>query len=246
MALLCCDKDKFDLGEGPALMTAVNNGIKDLVRRKFSESGLPWCDFVFGASDAAISTEALLEIDRKILASGYRYAASAVISAIEQPDAYAPIAGMTEKAQYSFEHPAAKVGPVDAQGRQERGQGDNVVQHPANLVGTARYFRTVQDVIACLGSGVPAHTIAIIDDSGGTLTAPILEQFAAVICAGGTVRSHLGILTREYGIPCFMNSRISGIFDGDRIEMEISQRAKTLEDYQQGREMSARVWKLAP
>ena len=29
------------------------------------------------------------------------------------------------------------------------------------------------------------------------------------------IRSHLGILTREYGIPCFMNSKISGIREGD-------------------------------
>ena len=42
------------------------------------------------------------------------------------------------------------------------------------------------------------------------LTAPIIEQFAGVICAGGSVRSHLGILSREYGIPCLMNARVSG------------------------------------
>lgn len=245
MTLLCCDKDKFDLGEGPPLMSAINNGIKDLVRRKFAESGLAWPDFVFGPAETAISADELLEIHRRILASGYRYVASAVISAIEQPDAYAPIAGMGGQARHSFEHPMAKVGPVEDDGKQERGQGDNVVQYPENLIGTAKYFRSVQDVIACLGQGTPPNTIAVIDDSGGTLTAPILEQFSGVICAGGTVRSHLGILTREHGIPCFMNSRISGIYDGDLIEMEISQKAKTLEDYQKGNAASARIWKLA-
>jgi signal transduction protein with GAF and PtsI domain len=91
---------------------------------------------------------------------------------------------------------------------------------------------------------VPADIIAIIDDSGGTLTAPILEKFKGVICAGGTVRSHLGILTREYGIPCLMNARISGIHEGDRVAMETSAPAKTAEAYQQGREMTARIWKV--
>ena len=76
------------------------------------------------------------------------------------------------------------------------------------------------------------------------MTAPILEQFAGVICAGGTVRSHLGILTREYGIPCLMNSRVKDIRNGDKVELEVSGSAKTTEAYQRGTEMSVRVWKL--
>jgi signal transduction protein with GAF and PtsI domain len=95
-----------------------------------------------------------------------------------------------------------------------------------------------------LTAGVPPDTISIIDDSGGTLTAPIIEHFKGVICAGGTVRSHLGILTREYGIPCLMNAQISGIRDGDKIEIEAAGPAKTTEAYQQGLDMSVRVWKL--
>ena len=88
-------------------------------------------------------------------------------------------------------------------------------------------------------------TVAVIDDSGGTLTAPILEQFKGVICAGGTVRSHLGILTREYGIPCFMNAKISGIHEGDTVELECTAPAKTAEDYQRGVERTARIWRRA-
>ena len=80
------------------------------------------------------------------------------------------------------------------------------------------------------------------DDSGGTLTAPILEQFHGVICAGGTVKSHLGILTREFGIPCLMNACISGIRNGDRVEIEVSGRAKAMGDYQTQDDHSVRVW----
>ena len=78
-----------------------------------------------------------------------------------------------------------------------RGAGDNVVSRSANLVGIARYVRTSDKVLEYLTNGVPADTIAIVDDSGGTLTAPILEKFKGVLCAGGTTRSHLAILTRE-------------------------------------------------
>ena len=78
-----------------------------------------------------------------------------------------------------------------------------------------------------------------------TLTAPILEQFKGVICAGGTVRSHLGILTREYGIPCLMNAKISGIKEGDRVEIECTAAAKTAEAYQTGVEMTACVWRVS-
>ena len=92
--------------------------------------------------------------------------------------------------------------------------------------------------------GVPPNTIAIIDDSGGTLTAPLLEKFKGVICAGGTVRSHLGILTREYGIPCLMNARIDGIFDGDTVEMEVTATPKSADDYQRGIEVTARIWRI--
>jgi signal transduction protein with GAF and PtsI domain len=119
-----------------------------------------------------------------------------------------------------------------------------VVRHAANLVGTARYIRSNEQVLALLTDGVPAETIAVIDDSGGTLTAPIIERFAGVICAGGTVRSHLGILTREYNIPCLMNAKVAGIKDGERVEIEVSAPAKTAEDYQKGVERTARIWRL--
>ena len=76
-----------------------------------------------------------------------------------------------------------------------------------------------------LTEGVPENTVAIIDDSGGTLTAPILGDFTAVVCMGGTVRSHLGILTREYNVPCLMNATIDGLRDGSRISVEYSRPA---------------------
>lgn len=243
MAQLFSDTDKYADGEGPPVVEAFHTALKDLVRRQLEKCGGDWSRFVFDRAYELVTEAQIAEVDRKVLASGYRYTCSAMISAAERPDAYKPVAG-ADAPRFSFEHPEAKTAPADAQGRQTRGQGDNVVQFPANVRGIARYFRSAAHVMKSLTDGVPPETIAIIDDSGGTLTAPILEKFKGVICAGGTTRSHLGILTREYGIPCLMNAKISGIHEGDLVELEVTGPAKTTEEYQRGVENSVRVWKV--
>jgi phosphohistidine swiveling domain-containing protein len=244
---LFVDTDKYYRGEGdPPVVDAFNSALKDLVRRKWEQSGATWDEFVFGKAYEFITAADIDAIDKQLLATGYRYTVSAMISGRERPEAYKAIAGAAPGTRISFEHAEAKVLPADADGREQRGQGDNVVRYPQNTIGIARYYRSSDQVLHSLNEGVPPETIAIIDDSGGTLTAPILEQFKGVICAGGTVRSHLGILTREYGIPCVMNSKISGIFDGDRVEIESTGLAKTAEAYARNQEMSVRVWKLQP
>lgn len=245
MASLFSDTNKYDDGEGPPIVEAYHSALKALIRRRLDERKCSWSDFVFGASYELLTSADMKEIERQVLASGYRFQSSAMISALERPDAYLPIPGSEgDPNEFSFEHPEAKTAPADQTGRSLVGQGDNVVEYASNVVGTARYFRSIKDVADALAGGVPSGTIAVIDDSGGTLTAPILEQFAGVICAGGTVRSHLGILTREYGIPCLMNSRVAGIRNGDKVELEVSGPAKTTEAYQTGVDMSVRVWKL--
>ena len=245
MASLFSDTNKYDDGEGPPIVEAYHSALKALIRRRLDERKCSWADFVFGAGYELITMADTKEIERQVLESGYRFQSSAMISALERPEAYLPIPGMEGNPdEFSFQHAEAKTAPVDDKGRALVGQGDNVVEHPANVVGTARYFRSIKDVADALSSGVASGTIAVIDDSGGTLTAPILEQFAGVICAGGTVRSHLGILTREYGIPCLMNSRVTDIRNGDKVELEVSGPAKTTEAYQRGVDMSVRVWKL--
>ena len=244
MARLFVDTDKYADGEGPPIVDALHSALKDLVRRRLEEAGGDWNSFVFSKDYEAITAADIAAIEQKLLATGHRFTVSAMISQRERPEAYKALAGSGDPALFSFEHPEARTAPADAQGRETRGQGDNVVQYAQNTTGVARYFRNSDQVMSSLTDGVPEDTIAIIDDSGGTLTAPILEKFKGVICAGGTVRSHLGILTREYGIPCLMNAKISGIVDGDRVEIETSGPAKTGEMYQRGEELAMRVWKL--
>jgi phosphohistidine swiveling domain-containing protein len=238
--------DRARQGKPPSspLVEASLSLVQDVFRRKFAESGGAWADFRFAAADAAVTAADMAQVESRILATGYRFAWSAAVSVDERPDIYQP-RGDQGQQDGSFSHPDAPQGDVDADGRALAGVGDNVVRHDRDAVGTARFIRTNERVLAYLTDGVPPGTIAIIDDSGGTLTAPIIEHFAGVICAGGTVRSHLGILTREYNIPCVMNAKIAGIKDGDRVVIEATAPAKTTEDYQQGIDRVARVWRLA-
>ncbi len=223
------------------LVAAVHLSVRDLVRRRLAQSGLGWDAFVAGPIDHLITKADLAAIDAAVLATGHRYAFSATISATERPEAYQGLASL----EGGFAHPDAPSAPPDAQGRALCGVGDNVVQGSEDIEGIARYVRSAAQVIALMEQGVPDGSIAVIDDSGGTLTAPILDRFAGLVCAGGTVRSHLGILAREHGIPCLMNARLAGIADGDRVRLETSAPARTADSYLSGTEMPARIWKLA-
>jgi phosphohistidine swiveling domain-containing protein len=241
MTLLPTDNGLWGGEPDSPLVAAVHLSIRDLVRRRWAQSGLDWDAFVAGPIDHLITKADLAAIDAAVLATGHRYAFSATISATERPDAYQGLASL----EGGFAHPDAPSGPPDAQGRALCGVGDNVVQGGADIEGVACYVRSAAQVIALMEQGVPDGSIAIIDDSGGTLTAPILDRFAGLVCAGGTVRSHLGILAREHGIPCLMNARLAGIADGDPIRLETSAPARTADSYLSGTEMPARIWKLA-
>ena len=215
------------------------------VRRKFeahlASGGAGFGDFAFAGAGCDVTKADVEAVEAALLESGHRFDWSAAISVAERPDAYK---GGASDEDFMFDHAEAVTQDADGDGRTRCGQGDNVVRHDANVSGIARYIRSNDRVLSYLSEGVPPGTIAIIDDSGGTLTAPIIDQFAGILCAGGTVRSHLGILSREFGIPCFMNAKLSGIRDGDRVEMEASADARTTEDYQTGTERTGRVWRL--
>lgn len=208
--------------------------IRRLVRERRAKLGGEWQTLVFARGDELVSAADLEAIEQELLATGHRFDYSATISLRESPDKYkAKVAGVSERAA------------ADADGRTEVGSGDNLIQRRENLRGVARFISTLDQVTTMLVEGVPPDTVAVIDDSGGTLTAPILEDFAAVVCLGGTVRSHLGILTREYGIPCLMNSKVGGdLADGDAVEVELTAAAVSGEDYEAGRAVRARIWKV--
>lgn len=245
MKKLPIDKVAFERPLASPLVEATLGLLREKVRDAYNASDQDWNEFAMAGNETLVTAETMQEVERCILDSGHRFEWSAAISADERPEAYKPKGeDADDTMDFMFSHPDAPSDDPDDQGRSLCGVGDNVVRHNQDVIGIARYIRSNDKVLSLLSDGVPAGTIAIIDDSGGTLTAPIIDQFSGVICAGGTVRSHLGILTREYNIPCLMNAKVAGIRDGDTVSIETSAPAKTAEDYQQNVERHARVWRL--
>jgi hypothetical protein len=213
---------------------AFHTAVREHVARRAAELGGDWKSLVFDRQFDLLSADDVLAIEREFLATGRKFQFSAEISLREEPDKYtrgeAAVADQTG------------LGATE-DGRTVVALGDNVARHDSNVSGTIAFVSSPEQVLDFLTDGVPEGTVAVIDDSGGTLTAPILDGFKAVICLGGTVRSHLGILTREYGIPCLMNAAIADLKDGDEVEIEATAAVPTAEEYSTGTAVRARVWK---
>lgn len=210
-----------------------NSAIRDLVSSRIRESDKPWAELVLDGS--LFTTDDAVTIEKDMLDSGYRFEYSATASLTSEPEKYKA----SEKAT------AASDGESDlVDGRRLVGSGDNVIRKAAPISGPVALVSDVEQVMSFLVDGVPPGTIAVIDDSGGTLTAPILEGFAGIICLGGTVRSHLGILAREYDVPTLMNCKIGTLVDGDVVEIEITAAPPGPDAYETGDTGHARIWKL--
>lgn len=206
--------DKWPRASETPIVEHYHRAIRQIVAERFAQSGKRWEEIVHDAA-YELTREDFEKVEADLLATGYRFDVSAVVSLDEEPEKYKPL---PEAADSGQQH-------LDEQGRRIVGTGDNVFRTKEDLVGVARFVPTVERVMEMLVDGVPEDTIAVIDDSGGTLTAPILADFAGVICMGGTIRAHLGILTREHNVPCLMAAQIDGLKEGDRILVEYSRPA---------------------
>lgn len=206
--------DKWPRTSGTPTVEAFHTAIRRLIAERLEASGKAWEEVVHDPA-FQLSREDFEKVEADLLASGYRFEMSATVSVKEAPDKYKPIEGPVSSGRDD----------TDEQGRPVLGVGDNVFRAKQDVEGTAVFVSTVEKVMEMLTDGVPPQTIAIIDDSGGTLTAPVLGDFAGVVCMGGTIRSHLGILTREYGVPCLMAAQLDGLQDGDKVTVEYSKPA---------------------
>jgi hypothetical protein len=206
--------DKWARESATPTVEAFHTAIRKIVAERFAESGKSWEECVHDPA-FELTREDFEKVEAELLATGYRFEMSAVVSVTEDPDKYKPIEGPADTGAHE----------TDEEGRPVVGSGDNVFKAKADVSGTARFVGKVETVMEMLTEGVPERTIAIIDDSGGTLTAPILGDFAGVVCMGGTIRSHLGILTREYGVPCLMAATLDGLREGDEVVVEYSKPA---------------------
>jgi phosphoenolpyruvate-protein kinase (PTS system EI component) len=79
------------------------------------------------------------------------------------------------------------------------------------------------DVLDLMDSGAEG-VVALVRDAGATFLAPIFHELAGVVCTGGTPRSHIGIVSREFQVPCIMGVTFSGSEpeSGSEVELDCS------------------------
>jgi signal transduction protein with GAF and PtsI domain len=102
------------------------------------------------------------------------------------------------------------------------GRGDKVFDAAA-VQGTWRALEQPDDVLALMDTGAEG-VVALVRDAGATFLAPVFHELAAVVCTSGTVRSHIGIVSREFQIPCLMATSFADgePADGDLVEVDCS------------------------
>lgn len=73
----------------------------------------------------------------------------------------------------------------------------------APVTGVWRAMESPDDVLDLMDTGAEG-VIALVRDAGATFLAPIYGELAGVVCVNGTPRSHIGIVSREFQVPCIM------------------------------------------
>ena len=87
--------------------------------------------------------------------------------------------------------------------------GTPVFSHPP-VSGRLVAAEGPDDVLDLLAEGAEG-VIVLVRDAGATFLSPIFPELAGVICTAGTPASHVGIVSREFQVPCVMGM----VFDGD-------------------------------
>jgi len=102
---------------------------------------------------------------------------------------------------------------------QQIGEGTKVFD-AASVRGRFRAIESPDDVLALMDSGAEG-VVALVRDAGATFLAPIYHELTAVICTGGTPRSHIGIVSREFQVPCVMACTFSSAEPANDAEVEV-------------------------
>jgi signal transduction protein with GAF and PtsI domain len=109
----------------------------------------------------------------------------------------------------------------------ELGRGQKVFDHPP-VQGVLRVMESRDDVIDLLDElddGVVAdgEVVVLVRDAGATFLAPLYHELAGIICTAGTLRSHIGIVSREHGLPCVMGCEFTQVPEsGATVELDCS------------------------
>ena len=88
--------------------------------------------------------------------------------------------------------------------------------------GAWRRLSSPDDVLALMDSTAEG-VVACVADAGATFLAPIFDELTAVVCLSGTPQSHIGIVSREYQVPCVMATELNvEPAAGDTVEVDCS------------------------
>src|SRR4029078_12923473 len=92
----------------------------------------------------------------------------------------------------------------------------------APVRGTWRKLTAPDDVLELMDT-TAAGVVPCVADAGATFLAPIFDELTAVVCLSGTPRSHIGIVSREYQVPCVMAATLdTEPADGDVAQVDCS------------------------
>jgi hypothetical protein len=218
---------KWTLPESTTLSKLTREAVFSTVKKNLDSigNGAAWSDVVNDRTMDLLSRDDAERIAEDVwaqfqLTEGRKLYAGCEVAVREQPDRYV-LRSDAMAAQESV--PDLPEGAI--------ADGDNAFRAD-DLEGTVLVVREVKEVDRLMREGVPEGTIGVIDDAGGTMTAPILEEFDGVLCLAGTVRSHLAIISREFGVPALMNVRMARpLKTGERVRVQYSADPQNVDAY---------------
>ncbi|HEX4493274.1 MAG TPA: PEP-utilizing enzyme [Acidimicrobiia bacterium] len=91
-----------------------------------------------------------------------------------------------------------------------------IVFEAAPVRGRWRRLSNPDDVLDLLDDSAEG-VVACVVDAGATFLAPIFDDLTAVVCLSGTPMSHIGIVSREYRVPCLMAATLDAEPDTDAL-----------------------------
>lgn len=93
--------------------------------------------------------------------------------------------------------------------------GEGLISLNKSAEGILRVITSIQDVLTLLKEikaeeekATVDPKIVLVEDAGTTTLAPVLSRLQGVVCTSGALGSHLAIVTREFGIPALMGTKI--------------------------------------
>jgi signal transduction protein with GAF and PtsI domain len=99
------------------------------------------------------------------------------------------------------------------------GRGARVFEAPA-VRGRWKVLNGPDEVLDLMTTGAEG-VLVLVRDAGATFLAPIYHELTGIVCTSGTPRSHIGIVSREFQVPCAMGCVFDDAEPEDGAEVEL-------------------------